>query len=133
MFWISLAVLVVFIIPLNLVFINLWYMMFPPVDFSRFTETNTPRSFIIKAHVIAFVLFGIIQTAMVSLPLIYSDKWYNYIICGAANMVFASSGKTRFYLDKVRSSHVMRIMILVFFLVFCVEILPMLKPLIMKS
>jgi len=115
MFWLLIAGLYIVTFPLNAFLLrNVWYSKYKPDLYAHLGETVSAQE-IFYAQVRAIFLFGLIQPILASLPLIYGNEWYHYLICAAASIAYTSSGSANFYLDKVRSSHFLFISTLVVF------------------
>jgi hypothetical protein len=115
MFWILLIALYIVTFPINLFLMkNYWLRSFPPVKYQHLGE-EIPGHVIFNAQKKAILYFGVIQPILASIPTIYGNEWYHYLICAGASMAYASSGSPTSRLDTVRSSYLMFLSTLIIF------------------
>ncbi len=109
MFWSLLFVFYIITFPFNALLLNkVWYKWYPIHNFEMLGEA-VDQIIIMRAQLRAILLFGVLQPILASVPLLFGGQWWHYIICFLATVAYSASGSAKFYLDRVRSSHLMRI------------------------
>ena len=109
MFWLLLIGLYILTFPINFILLgNVWYRWYPISIYEPIGE-KVDNIRIKKAPFRAIFLFGLVQPFVATIPLLYGDRWYHYLICFIASVCYAASGSAKFFLDRVRSSHLMRL------------------------
>jgi len=109
MFWLLLLVLYILTFPLNFILLQkAWYKWYPASIYGPIGE-EIDNVTIMQAQLRAILLFGLVQPFIASIPLLYGGRWYHYLICFMASVGYAASGSAQFFLDRVRSSHLMRL------------------------
>ncbi len=115
MFWGLLVGLYVITFPINSKLLGqIWYKWYPIQTCQVIGET-VDQPTIMKAQFRAILLFGLIQPVLAAVPLLFGGQWWHYVICLLASVAYASSGSAKFFLDRVRSSYLMRLGTLVSF------------------
>ncbi len=114
MFWGLLVGLYIVTFPINAVLLRKWYGWYPIQVYQTFGET-VYQGEIMKAQFRAILLFGLVQPILATIPLLYGNKWFHYIICLLASAGYSSSGNPKFFLDRVRSSNLMRLATIIAF------------------
>ena len=113
MFWILLVGLYVIILPVNIMLLKIvWYKWYP-IQLYQFMGESVDTTTVVIAQFRAILLFGLLQPVLAATPLLFNDQWWHYMVCLLASVAYASSGSALFFLDKVRSSQLMCIGILV--------------------
>ena len=107
MFWVLLIGLYLLTLPINSFLLRLiWYQYYPPT-IPRAEQEEASDGSIAKAQFIFIILFGLIQPAMAALPLMFSRRWYHWVLCAGASIAYSASGSPVSFVDCVRSSHIM--------------------------
>jgi hypothetical protein len=115
MYWALLMLLFIITLPINTLLLGrVWYKWYP-IDIYRVEGEAVDQSTIMKAQGRAILLFGLAQPILASVPLLFGNHWWQYIICAVSTTGFSASGSARFFLDRVRSSYLMRLGTLVSF------------------
>lgn len=116
MYWLLLIGLFIVSLPVNAKLLHhVWYKWYPVEVYQLFDDA--PPSLLMKAQGKAILLFGVAQPILAATPLLFENRWWQYIICILASASYSASGSPRFYLDRVRSSYFMRIGTLISFAV----------------
>ena len=109
MFWVLLIGLYILTFPLNFILLGkVWYKWYPALIYEPIGE-EVDNMTITQAQLRAILLFGLVQPFVATIPLLYGDHWYHYLICFIASVSYAASGSAKFFLDRVRSSYLMRL------------------------
>lgn len=117
MYWGLLVGLYVITIWINVMLIGrVWYKWYPIEIYQALGDTVN-QTMIMKAQVRAILLFGLAQPVLASVPLLFGNQWWHYLISIISSVGFSASGSARFFLDRVRSSHLMLLGTLVSFTV----------------
>ena len=116
MFWVLLLGMYAVTFPVNYLLLrHVWYRRYRP-DFYRLLADRASASRLMKAQVLAVGLFGVVQPLLAVVPLVYGHEWYHYLIAAGAAIAYSASGSSGFFVDRVRSSHLMFAAVLVVFL-----------------
>ena len=117
MYWLLLVVLFIVSFPINAKLLHsVWYKWYP-IEIYQLIENPATPSLLMKAQGKAILLFGVVQPILAAMPLLFGNRWWQYIICILASVSYSASGSPRFFIDRVRSSHFMRLGTLVSFVV----------------
>jgi len=117
MYWGLLVGLYIITFPINAMLLGrVWYKWYPIEIYQVIGET-VDQTTIMKAQGRAILLFGLAQPVLASVPLLFGNQWWHYLISILSSAGFSASGSARFFLDRVRSSHLMLLGTLVSFAV----------------
>ena len=87
MFWLLLIGLYILTFPINFILLgNVWYRWYPISIYEPIGE-KVDNIGITKAQFRAIFLFGLVQPFVATIPLLYGDSWYHYLICFIASSV----------------------------------------------
>lgn len=109
MFWVILVGLFVLTFPVNAILLkSVWHQWYPIHIYQELGE-SVDTATVMRAQIRAILLFGVLQPVLSATPLLFGGKWWHYVVCLFASTAYAASGSPQFFLDKVRSSPLMRI------------------------